>query len=116
MGTETHKVYRHPASRDRWLPTFWRRASGRCLPYRRLRLYACGANCAISPHRGAGGREGVKRGVLPGLIGAIVFIAFVFFGMGFLDDARMVERAAVVLMGLAFIPLSMMIFHEREQS
>jgi purine-cytosine permease-like protein len=58
----------------------------------------------------------VKTGLVVGLIGAVVFIVFVFGEMRFPSDSRLAEKAAVVLMGLAFIPLSIMIFHTGERS
>jgi hypothetical protein len=58
----------------------------------------------------------VKRGLLPGLIVALGFVALVLGGRAFPSDATWLEIAAVALMGFAFIPLSMMIFHEGEPS
>jgi hypothetical protein len=58
----------------------------------------------------------VKRGLLPGLILALGFVTLVLGGKSFPTDATWLEIAAVVLIGFAFIPLSIMVFHEREQS
>jgi hypothetical protein len=60
------------------------------------------------------GREAVKTGLVIGSLIATVFIAAVFCKLP--SDARLVEKAAVVLMGGAFVALSMMIFGERGQS
>jgi hypothetical protein len=53
----------------------------------------------------------VKKGLLPGLIVALGFVAIVFWKLP--ADARMVERAAVVLMGAAIVALSAMILERR---
>jgi hypothetical protein len=54
----------------------------------------------------------VKTGLVIGLLIATVFIAVVFWKLP--PDAGLAETAAVVLMGGAFVALSMMIFGERE--
>jgi hypothetical protein len=58
----------------------------------------------------------VRRGLLPGLTVALGFVALIVGGKSFPSDATWLEIAAVVLMGSTFIPLSIMIFHAREQS
>jgi hypothetical protein len=54
--------------------------------------------------------------LLPGLTVALGFVALIVGGKSFPSDATWLEIAAVVLMGSTFIPLSIMIFHAREQS